>query len=684
MHFKSLHIKNFRALEEIDVELDRRVNVIVGPNAIGKTTILEAIRLAKAVVAYRSPNEPTQAFFALGAAAPYNPQRVITAAIARDPNHPIKIRCRYQLDSGEIQTISDSIKEIATDFAIKSTGQSPQNSTMNVAFLSSPQGQAALVHAESVLKETIEGVRIGKRELYLDLHFDPASGRFSSLDPVGGILFGYLDSNNPPSRTTFSYFPADRALPYGEQQIQLGAADSVQQIESHTSQPQLKYTRLKNTIFNAVITGAQDRLELEQEFGRIFGGILKGRKLVGVGVNAIGLLSISVQDVETGRIFEVDGMSSGEKGLILTFLLIGRSIADSGIILLDEPELHLNPAVCKDLLSFLVDNYVVRKDLQVIVCSHSPEILAGAFEKDECSLFHLVSEKILSKVHYKDEGEIAQALTRLGTSEGEGLLYKATVFVEGDADVDLLEAGFDELLRRHKLKDLGGRREVEKHIAQLQDSERKGIKLSRRYFIFDRDRVPTTLKDSETVRILQWDRYCLENYLIDFDVLPDLLKDPDILRNPLPNQGEVSKIFRDLAMAQIDEFVARKAYREFQFDDPGLRAGEIQGKNIEQIADVLTIRLRAIKEQIGSLDFDSWKTQFINKCDEMRKQETLVWDARWQEMCDGKRLFDELYKQLVFKISLPKFKKTIMLRMRIRPTANWRSVESLLKRLIEK
>jgi predicted ATPase len=423
-------------------------------------------------------------------------------------------------------------------------GRSSQN--LGIAFLSSPQGQVALSAAEKHLKETLDGVRGGKRDLFLDLKFSPISARFNSTDPVGGMIFTFLDSRCTPSQTVFSYFPADRALPPGEPPVQLGGADAAQQIESHASQPQLKYSRLKNTIFSAVVASHAERQELEKEFARIFGGILKGRKLVAVGVNQVGLLSIAVQDVETGRTFELDGMSSGEKGLILTFLLIGRSIVDGGVILLDEPELHLNPAVCKDLLSFLVDNYILRKDLQAIVCSHSPEILAGAFEKQECSLYHLVSERILSKVRYKDEEEISQALSKLGTSESEGLLYKATVFVEGDEDVGLLEAGFGDLLRRHKIKDLGGRREVEKQIAQLQEVERKGTKLSPRYFIFDRDGLPTGLSNSETVKVLQWDRRCLENYLIDFDVLTDLLKDPDIVRDPFPNQGEVSRIFREL------------------------------------------------------------------------------------------------------------------------------------------
>lgn len=97
--------------------------------------------------------------------------------------------------------------------------------------------------------------------------------------------------------------------------MQLGIADASQQIESYVSQPQLKYQRLKNTIFSAVITGRAERDSLWKDFQDIFDGVLKGRRFESVGVNEYGLLSIKVQDTETGRFFDLDGMSSGEKGL---------------------------------------------------------------------------------------------------------------------------------------------------------------------------------------------------------------------------------------------------------------------------------------------------------------------------------------------------------------------------------
>lgn len=490
--------------------------------------------------------------------------------------------------------------------------------------------------------------------------------------------------STPPGLASFSYFPADRALPQGEQPVQLGAADAQAQLESHFSQPQTKYARLKNTIFTAMLMSNDGRGKLVEEFERIFSGILKGRKLSGFGLNHIGLLSIIVEDTETGRTFEIDGMSSGEKGLILTFLLIERSVAQDGLILLDEPELHLNPAVCKDLLSFLVDAYAVRKNLQVFVCSHSPEILAGAFDSDECSLYHLESESMLTKVRRQDHSVIAEALRRLGTSESEGLLYQGTVFVEGVDDSAVLEAGFSSILRRYKIKDLGGRREVEKEINQLQSAERNGMNLAPRYFIFDRDEMPTGLRSSRFVKVLQWERRCLENYLLDFDVLADLLMNGDVVKSPLTSVGEVQKTLKDLALAQIDDLVAKQVYLGYRYIDPGVRANEIQGKEIAAIADTLAARLLDIKQQFLDIERDVWKDNFVHQCNEMRERLRAEWNLKWVTECDGKRLFSDLCQKVQPKSGPKKFKSRVITEMRLKPSENWRTMGGLITDLLSK
>lgn len=388
MHLSRLQIINFRSLENIEVEFDSLVNVVIGPNAIGKTTILEAIRLAKAVVAPRTQNETQQTMISLGLMSPHFPQRLLPRALTHDPDKPTVIECTFNATPADIVKLEELLPTLIPDLALQNIGLSFPNPAQAMNFLNSPQGALAQQAAQATLTTEIGRVKaMGKLELNLTIDFRRSllSGEF----PGQQLLFSALEQHLDPSKTLFSYFPADRALPTGDQPVQLGMADTTQQLESYNSQPQLKYSRLKNMIFNTIIGHPTGRQQLFKQFSLIFEKVLKGRSLGEIGVNSIGMVSIPIIDVESGRSFDIDGLSSGEKGLILTSLLIARSVADNGLILLDEPELHLNPAVCRDLLRFFIDEFAVKKNIQAIICSHSAEIFAGAFERTNCSLFHL-------------------------------------------------------------------------------------------------------------------------------------------------------------------------------------------------------------------------------------------------------------------------------------------------------
>ena len=63
---------------------------------------------------------------------------------------------------------------------------------------------------------------------------------------------------------------------------------------------------------------------------------MKDREIIGLKLDEFGLVSVQVKDLTTNQTFDIDSMSSGEKGLILTFLLIGNSIANGGVILIDR------------------------------------------------------------------------------------------------------------------------------------------------------------------------------------------------------------------------------------------------------------------------------------------------------------------------------------------------------------
>jgi predicted ATPase len=682
MYTKHLVIRNFRALEDIQFDLVPRANVIVGPNAVGKTTILQALRLVKSLLAARTQQEAQQTLISLGAASPHFPNRIATEALARDPSKPLEIRASIVFAPAEAGLLRDNREEIARNLAVAQLGLAFQNPANLIQFFASPQGKlvvdAALQQFDQFLQRLDEG------QCTLGITLDPDSGQITPVDPLAGVAVAFIDAQQPPLASVFSYFPADRSLPVGEVPVQVGGADIAQQIESHNSQPQLKFTRLKTMLFNTIGFGEGQRESFREEFERIFNGILRGKEIGDFKINEIGLLSVYVRDKESGRVTEIDSLSSGEKNLILTFLLIAKTVSNEGMVLFDEPELHLNPSVCKEILAFLMSAYGDRKNIQFIICTHSPEILTSAFDADGCALFHLKTPSNISRVGPRALGEYEMALQKLGTSVGETLLYEGTVLVEGDDDVDFLRNGFDELTRKYNVKDRGGRREVEKTAKKLQELEAKGEKVSPIFIILDRDDEIANIASSPAVRILQWKRRCVENYLLDVDVVAEIFRDDAILKKPITDSGEVERLLQNLALQQLPEIAAREVYGGYGFLSPSLRSEDIEGKSQSEISGALYDRMQASWDSMPRRDRDSWIKEFDARLQTTIDALKLQWEPKWIEVCDGKRLLKDLQKLGVLKVSTPNLKRRIIQRMKETQSDSWRLAESQLCGLLGK
>lgn len=677
MHISHIVIRNLRALEEVDCPLGQRINVIVGPNGVGKTTILQALRLTKALLAPRSQQETQQVLVSLGAASPHFPQRVFLNSLARDTGKQIEIRATYNLTAAEIATLQASLPALVQSLVANRLGQAFANPTTLIAFLQSPPGQQALAAAQAETIGALAKLQMEK-SLVLGVTMNGNTGQIEATDQLSGNLIGFLDQRLPPSTSIFSYFPADRALPMGEVNLQLGGPDAQQQMESHNSQPQLKYQRLKNMIISSLVLQDQNVESVHAEFEKIFSGLLRGRRIESIGVNDLGLLSVMTKELSSGQIIELDSLSSGEKNIALTFLILARSVADGGIALFDEPELHLNPAVSRELLSFIMKNYSKPRDIQFLMCTHAPEILSGAFSDEECTLLHLKSSTNISRIGKHALDEHSEALNRLGTSVSESLMYDGTILVEGVTDVDFLEFGFPDVLKKYKVKDRGGRREVEKTVLELQQLESKHQKVSPIFLIFDKDDQPTDLKSSGAVKVLQWQRRCAENYMLDTDVVTSLLKNPSNTRAPVESEGDVRKLMRDLAFEQLEAVAAKEVYKSYNYFDASLRAEDFKGNALEVMASTFYDRMARARASIPDERKDIWTSRFLNDVARMRQSLLGTWEAKWPEICDGKELISSLHKKSSMRISESVFKARIVREMRDTQSEGWRRVRDIL------
>ena len=680
MRLTQLVVKNFRALEDVSVSFDRPVSIIVGPNAIGKTTVLEAIRLLKAVLAPRTSNETNQVLVSLGATSPHFPQRINYPAIAGLPEQPISITSRFALSMDELIYLRTHVDDIARSLVQAQRGFVGQNPATLVQFYSSEQGRAELASAVASVEATLDPVtKAGSLDLDITIS---ESGSFTAVHELEAIFARNLEQRHLAHRTSFSYFPADRALPVGDQPLQLGSPEASAQIESYNSQPHTKYTRLKNTIFGAVIQGEDSYDELKRNFVGIFENVLRGRILDFVGVNDIGMLAIRIKDTESGRVFDIDGMSSGEKGLILMFLIIARSIENFGIVLLDEPELHLNPSVARDMLTYLVDGFAVPNNLQLIICTHSADIITAAFGREQCAVYHLKSKTELSQFRLTDENELGSTLARLGTSISDGLLYKATIFVEGTTDIELLQTGFAHTLRRFAFKDLGGRREVEKRIKDLQEQEKQQPLDGVRAFVFDLDNAPTELKSTNSVLVLQWGKRSIESFLLDEFALYDSLQEVKHGRK-FTSPGELGRFLRDIAMRQIETVASLSVFEALRLNRVTVKLDTSTHKSVCEVAEDVWASIEDAKQILPTTSREEWVRHFAAlQIDEVARLRP-AWDLDCLKLADAKRVFSDFRREVQIGTSLLAFQLKIMEKMKQAEASGWKEMKAVLQPVID-
>lgn len=683
MFLEKIRIRNFRGLEDIEVTFKEKLNVIVGPNAVGKSTLLESIRIAQALLAQRLPDDAEHTLRQIGAMSPHTGV-VDYSSIALDIRKTVEIDLKIKINLVEYEKILQNKSRLILIHIRNTQGISPNQSDVSlIQFLSSSGGQQIKEQASKIIEEELDKLQT-TLNLRIELRIDGENQYLRGNDLFSQEVIKVLQDSLPPSQTFTSYFPADRAMPSGEVGIQLGSADTLNQLRSHFVQPDLKYQRLKQIVIQQYLLGIETKKQLDESFSLIFSELLVGKKLNSISVSPIGTLSILIEEIDSKRTYDIDRMSSGEKGLILQFLLMRNAIADGGLVLLDEPELHLNPAVSKKLVDFLLKNVAIPKNIQFIICTHSPEILAEALEHKECSLFHLRSSKDISPIYSHDRTEIFSALKKLGAETSDILFSRGTVFVEGQDDSEILEAGFRSRVKGYKINVLRGRNEIEKEIRKLQKSEKDGDLKTKHFFIFDRDRKPTELESTENIKILQWDRYCLENYLLESDAIYDVSMSETLqCKSPPESRGAFKIKMKELAFKQLLPLVAKETYRELEPENPGIRPSDLNKESFDDIAESIASKLMTIKFQVEKIQKEPWVENFLMESNKIFQEKKSIWEDDWAHECDGKSVLDQIYKSLRMNISFIDFKKRIINQMSQNRSENWSVIDSKLSGLFE-
>jgi len=254
-------------------------------------------------------------------------------------------------------------------------------------------------------------------------------------------------------------------------------------------------------------------------------------------------------------------LSSAGRGLQQTLLLLAHLTVNPGsVLLLDEPDAHLEILRQRQIYGFLTDAAREQKS-QVIAASHSEIVLNEAADRDVVVAF-------LGKPHRIDDrgSQLLKSLKEIGFEQ----YYQAeqtgwVLYLEGSTDLAILQALAEKL--QHSAATWLAKPFV--HYVQNQPSRAKdhfyGLREARKdligYGLFDRIEQP--IQNRPELVEYSWKRREIENYLSSPQTLEKFaeVSADEAVPGPLFNQPERER--RLAAMREcIADFVPRAAQRD--------------------------------------------------------------------------------------------------------------------------
>lgn len=308
-------------------------------------------------------------------------------------------------------------------------------------------------------------------------------------------------------------------------------------------------------------------------------------------------------ELSTGRSHDIDELSSGEKEIVYGYLWLRTGTPRKSVVLIDEPELHLNPALVQGLVTFYKTHIAEALDSQVWIVTHSDAILRQAVRAPNTAVFHMA----------RPDGRGAQQARAIGNQDaveaavldlvGDLAAYRPharIVLVEGNKetkfDVDMIRRLFPDLAERANLIPAGNRKTTlgvqSRLIEVLADAGLTGRAVS----ICDGDfgLEPHTEREGQYF----WPVYEIENFLLDPRVIRGAAA--TMLRvDPFGTDAEVIERLRQLARPLVDALAVSEV--QMLLDSEFVNAINIGGSPRNAVAG-LALSTQLSKERLAAID----------------------------------------------------------------------------------
>ena len=585
MRIVQLQVQNFRAVRNFEAADLRDMIVIAGPNGSGKSCILDAIRLFKSVYGGYQPNEWQQwlSEFQINVR---NLQRI--ASVLRDPSIPSVISAGIELADDEIQYISQNLKPMLEELAWRTVIPASQTWARTANALATEKRMLQPQVDQQVQDLTpIVQAQLNHRLLTGRLEIHP-SGEVSVYKNV--LLELIFSSFHPKDIGVIDYHGAHRN--YAREELG-GISLNLDQDEERLRSTSLynaanKYSNIKSELAAELVKHNLREMNRDQHsptvtappltdtLQELFANFFPGKAFLGPVPTDEGNLEFPVQ-LSNGTTHDINDLSSGEKEILFGYLRLRNSAPRFSVILLDEPELHLNPALVRGLPRFYRDHMGAALDNQIWLVTHSDAFLREAIGQEGIHVFHMQHATTAGNAanqlrELQADEEIQSAIVELVGNLASYSPGAKVVFLEGEDsefDLKMVSRLFPNIENRTNLVSGGNRYRVERLHRILDASVKAGNIPAKIYSVVDRDTGNQVMPTDDFRRHYSWDAYHIENYLLDPKYIDEALGSVGISHKDLTSLGRIDERLKAIAHQQVSQLVMHKIRAEINSEMVG-------------------------------------------------------------------------------------------------------------------